>query len=70
MVVFTTKGAATFESSIHGRRRYNDKRTVGCYGKLEIKFITGKLNSKMGIEMIDEQINTYVTRIAGNRRIF
>ena len=35
-------------------------------GKLGIKFITRKLNSKRYIEMIDEQINTYATRIAGN----
>ena len=44
-------------------------RGVGYYGKLEIKFITGQLNSKIYIETIDEQVNTYTTRI-GNKYIF
>ena len=35
---------------------------------MEIKFIVEKLNSK--IEMIDEQIHTYATRIAKNKYIF
>ena len=34
---------------------------IGNYGKLEIKFITEKLNSNECIEMIDEQVNTYAT---------
>lgn len=42
---------------------------IGCYGKMEIKFITGKMNSKMYLEMIEEQINTYATRIAGEKFI-
>ena len=69
-----TEGATTSESSTYGRRRYNDG---GGIGKLEIKFITGKLNSnklivynKNNIETIDEQINTYATRIAENKYIF
>ena len=42
----------------------------GYYGKLEIKFITGKLNSRKYVETIDEQIDTYATRIAGNKYNF
>ena len=43
---------------------------VGYCGKLETKFIAGKLNNKRYIETIDEQINTRATRIAGNKYIF
>lgn len=38
---------------------------VGYCGKLEIKFIAGKLNNKKYIETIDEQINTRATQTAG-----
>lgn len=38
---------------------------IGYWDKMEIKFIAGKLNSK-----IDEKINTYATRITGNKYIF
>ena len=37
---------------------------------MEIKFIRGTLNSRRYVEVIDEQINTYATRIAGNKYIF
>ena len=37
---------------------------------MEIKFIIGKLNSEKYVKMIDEQINTYTTRMVGNEYIF
>ena len=40
-------------------------QTIGNHGKIEIKFVTEKLNSKKYVEMIGEQMNTYATRIAG-----
>ena len=33
----------------------------GHQGKMEIKFIKGKLNSVKYIEIIDEQVNMYAT---------
>ncbi|CAK9833057.1 Transposable element Tc3 transposase [Anthophora retusa] len=43
---------------------------IGYYGKMDINFISGKLNSKKYLEMIDQQINAYATRIAGDKFIF
>ena len=43
---------------------------INHYGKVEVKFIIGKLNSKKYTEMIDEEINTYVSQVAGNKYIF
>ena len=43
-------------------------RGIGYQGKMEIKFITRKLDSKKYIEMIDEQI-TYTTQISENKYI-
>ena len=40
------------------------------FGKMEVKFITGNLNNKKYIETIDEQMNTYMTRTAGNEYVF
>ena len=40
---------------------------IGYHGKTEIKFITGRMNSKMYLKMIDQQINTYATKIAGDK---
>ena len=37
---------------------------------METKFMKGKLKSKKYIKTIDEQVNTYATRIAGNKFIF
>ena len=65
-----TKGATTSVSSIHGRRRYSDWGGISYQGKMEIKFIIGKLNSEKYVKMIDEQINTYTTRMVGNEYIF
>ena len=45
-------------------------RGIGYGNKLKTKFITGKLNSKKYVEIIDEQINTYATRIAGSKYVF
>lgn len=42
---------------------------IGYWGTMEKKFIAGKLNSKKYIETIDEQIDTYAARIAGNKYI-
>ena len=36
---------------------------------MEITFITGKLNSKKYIKMIDDQINTYTAQIVENNSI-
>ena len=46
------------------------ERNINYYGKVEIKFIVGKLNSKKYIEITDKEINTYATRVAGNKYIF
>ena len=43
---------------------------IGYYGKMDINFISRKLNSTKYLEMIDKQINAYATRIAGDKFIF
>ena len=43
-------------------------RGIGYQGKMEIKFITRKLDSKKYIEMINEQI-TCTTQISENKYI-
>ena len=49
---------------------FSASMAVRWVGESKLKFIRRKLNSKEYIEMIDEQINTYATRIAGSKYIF
>ena len=49
---------------------FSASMAVWWVGESKLKFIRRKLNSKEYIEMIDEQINTYATRIAGSKYIF
>ena len=43
---------------------------IGYRGKTEIKFITGRMNSKIYLEMIDQQINAYATKIAEDKYVY
>ncbi|CAH2092976.1 unnamed protein product [Euphydryas editha] len=81
---FNLDGPDGFNYYFHGLRKENSILSrrqagggsviiwsgIGYSGKMDIKFCTGKINSKRYIEVINEQITSHATRIAGNNFIF
>jgi transposase len=43
---------------------------IGYHGRTDIKFIGGKINSKMYLQLISEQIERHATRISGEKFTF
>lgn len=43
---------------------------TGCQREMEIKFISRRMNNKMYVELVDQRINTYAARTAGNKFVF